>query len=521
MRSPPSSRSGSRADAAVVVRDGVLDRLRAAGESLFEALAREEYRVAAGLQPELTRTAVYARHSWASAPAALEAAVSAWREAPDDRARDLARRLLEWQAGLAIERAVAPLEERELAWRTDAAVVLPDGRVLAYEAIAGALAATADRDERLRIEQQRADLVARELAPLRRERLLRELDAVEGLGLGEGYVTTLEAVSGIALAPLAERCRDFLRESEAMWADVRPTFLRRAGVPPREAVRADVLAAARAPAFDAGFPAADLLPAVRQMLGEAGMDPEAGGRIRYDLGARPGQRPVARCVPVRIPDEVYLVCRPEGGAEDWRALLHELGRALHFANMQRALPFEERWLGDTSVTEGYARLLAHLVTDAGWLRRYTSLGRERIRDWRAHAAFVELYRVRWHCARLLYELELWSSALRDGSAPERYVELFARETGFRHDPADAYVDVESRVQVARHLRAWMLQAVLAETLRERYDEDWYRNPACGAFLVSELFAAGQPEDADALATRLSGGGISFAPLLRQLEVSLS
>ena len=48
-------------------------------------------------------------------------------------------------------------------------------------------------------------------------------------------------------------------------------------------------------------------------------------------------------------------------------LLHELGHALHFANMSRALPFEFRWLGDNSVTEGYAMLFDHRLKDRGFV----------------------------------------------------------------------------------------------------------------------------------------------------------
>jgi hypothetical protein len=57
-------------------------------------------------------------------------------------------------------------------------------------------------------------------------------------------------------------------------------------------------------------------------------------------------------------------------------LLHELGHALHFANMRRALPFEFRWLGDNSVTEGYAMLFDHRLKDRGWLSRYSRARRQ-------------------------------------------------------------------------------------------------------------------------------------------------
>ena len=66
----------------------------------------------------------------------------------------------------------------------------------------------------------------------------------------------------------------------------------------------------------------------------------AHGAVEAVAGEREGKRPRAFCAPVRIPEVVHLVLRPHGGQNDWMTLLHELGHALHFANMRRDLPFE-------------------------------------------------------------------------------------------------------------------------------------------------------------------------------------
>ena len=81
---------------------------------------------------------------------------------------------------------------------------------------------------------------------------------------------------------------------------------------------------------------------------------------------------------MRVPAEVYLVLRPHGGQGDWTTFLHELGHALHFAHMRPDLPMEYRWLGDNSITEAYAMLFDHRMQDAGWLSRYTELGKPRV-----------------------------------------------------------------------------------------------------------------------------------------------
>jgi hypothetical protein len=315
-----------------------------------------------------------------------------------------------------------------------------------------------------------------------------------------------------------------LRDTQGMWDDVRPAFVRRRlGTGVEQPARADVPALFRAPEFDVGFPPGGMLATVRTQLSAMGVDPDAGGRVRYDVGERPGKRARAFCAPVRVPDEVHLVLRPMGGAQDWRTLLHEVGHALHFAHARRDLPFEARWAGDHSVTEGYAMLLDHLVLDLGWLRRYSDLDPARAAEFRRLAAFQELYLLRRYAGKLRYELLLHGGESLS-AAPDAYVATLEAATGVRHDPADAFVDVDARFYVARYLRAWQLQGVLAAALREGFDEDWWRNPRAGPWLVGTLMAEGQALDAEGLAARAdgaAGGALSFGPLVAALEAALA
>jgi len=55
---------------------------------------------------------------------------------------------------------------------------------------------------------------------------------------------------------------------------------------------------------------------------------------------------------------------------------------------------------------------------------------------------------------------------------------------------------------------------------ERFDEDWYRNPRSGPWIVEHLFAEGQRELAQELAQRVGGEPLSFTPLLRATEALL-
>ena len=323
----------------------------------------------------------------------------------------------------------------------------------------------------------------------------------------------------MSLSDLAVECRAFIQETQPIWDEALPHYLKKSlGITPAEATRSDALALLRASEYDAAFPEKSLQSSVWRQLNEMNVDPLAAGRIVYDVGDRPGKRARAFCAPTRVPEEVYLVLRPHGGQSDYTTLLHEAGHALHFANVRDDYPFEYRWLGDNSVTESYAMLFDHRIQDKGWLLRYTELGTSHVDDFLRSRGFEELHYLRRYCAKLIYEVEAYGDTADWNDLPDLYVETLTSATNFRYRSADAFVDFDPRYYSTRYLRAWQLQALLSESLIERFDIDWYRNPAAGPWMTRELWAEGQRETAEELAQRvgLSGEKLSFAPLVRNI-----
>ncbi|MGH7664129.1 MAG: hypothetical protein ACRENI_07535 [Gemmatimonadaceae bacterium] len=506
--------------------DLTLDDLRSGGQEFMEEVSREYYRAHAGLKSTAELQPIYERHARVLGDEALALARDAFIETTKDgpessEERRSARVLLEWQVESQAARVLASQDEREIAWESQAVLRLADGSSMPYQRAVIALANSEEHAERIAIDVARATLVARELAPLKRERLEQERSFIEGLGIAPGYNATFQAVSGIDLDALAGECEGFLADTQAMWDEVHPRFLRDAlGLDPGEATRADALALFRGRQFDRFFPSALMQRSILQQSRDMGMDPDAAGRVCFDVGEREGKRPRAFCAPVRVPDEVYLVMRPHGGQSDYITFLHELGHALHFAFMRPDLPFEFRWLGDNSVTESYAMLYDHFMKNRGWLLRYTELKRKDVDGFIRSAGYEELHFVRRYAAKLLYERDLYAGRTAWDSLPDLYVDRLSGATTFQYQRADAFVDVDPRFYAARYVRAWQLQALLAEALVDRFDEDWFRNPAAGPWIVEQLFAEGQRELGSELAERVSGRVLSFRPLISAIEQNL-
>jgi hypothetical protein len=499
-----------------------LQRLRAEGQAFMETISRESYLAYAGLKKTAELQPIYEKYDHILGEEALELTLDAFRSAPDNTDdRRSAQSLLEWEIESQAAKPLAALDEREIEWENSAVIRSPDGRVIQYQAAPIEIANTRDRTLRLALDAARAKLVSEEHAPLRLEKLQREKDYIESLGIAGDYNTSFEAVTGISLATLGTSCERFLRDTDSMWEDTLPGVLKKSlRIKPSQAKRADALALFRASEYDDAFPGNEMEGVMRRQVSEMGIDPTAKGRIIFDVGDREGKRSRAFCSPVRVPDEVYLVLRPHGGQSDYTTFLHELGHALHFAYASPDYPFEFRWLGDNSVTEAYAMLFDHRMQDRGWLLRYTQLGTNRVDRFLRTAGFEELHFLRRYCAKFLYERALYSGEVPWSELPDLYVSLLSNATGFEYDPADAFVDVDPRYYSARYLRAWQLQSVLNEDLTARFDVDWFRNPGAGPWIARELFAQGQRETAEEIAARTGAGVLSFQPLIGRIEALL-
>jgi len=280
-------------------------------------------------------------------------------------------------------------------------------------------------------------------------------------------------------------------------------------LPSGGAQRHDLLHALRAPWMsEAGhFRREDLGPALRHFLSEMGFEGPAQRHIRVDDEPREGKAPRPFVAALRVPQDLRLVVQREGGLDALGSQLHEWGHALHLAHVDAQLPVELRRLGDAAVAEGYASLFERLAADAGWLKRYLRMPTPAATDGARLAAFAGLAVLRRHCAKLSHERTLCLRGASDERA-EEYAEGQRRALYVEPHAGFFLYDVDPQLYSARYLRGWALEAQLSRQLTQRFNEDYWRNPAAGAWLRS-LFARGGGATAEALASELSGQPLSL------------
>ncbi|MBI2115689.1 MAG: hypothetical protein HYT85_11465 [candidate division NC10 bacterium] len=491
-----------------------LSRIRDDLERFAEALSREEYLTRAGLKDESGAAAVRERFaSLGSRPTFQEVQAAARETADADEGRRL-RFLAEFLGTNCIEYQVREPSDR-LTTAEAAQTIAANGERIPLRSAEVRIKNEADRSHRATLESARLAAVA-ELSGLRREILERSHQEAERLGFA-GYTALCRELSGVDLVALRDLTQPILSRSLDMYRDLLAWYLRRqVGVKLAEAGRHDLVRLFRAPEFDASLPPAALREAAEAPLRRMGIDPQAGGRIRVDDEPRPKKTPRAFVATPRIPDEVILVVRPGGGPDDYAAFLHELGHALHFAYTDPHLAVEYRRLGDASVTEAFAFLMDGLLRERGWLRRFVGLTHPA--DFQRFAAFHTLWFLRRYAAKLAFELILHDTGPVARCA-EVYRELLAGAT-LVDWPRELYLaDVDPFFYAGRYLRAWIFEAQLRQHLRERFDEEWYRNDRTGPFLLA-LWQQGQRQTVEELAVELGLGPLSLEPLLAQITADL-
>lgn len=482
--------------------------IRERAESLKEAIALERYEAKAGLKGRTDFASVYEAHALVTGQDVVPVIQRELARATGEEERRL-RSLLAWVADQQVEASLAAAEDEYVGWESGAGVVL-DEREVGLRQFLPALENEPNRPLRVQLEALRNQRLE-EALPLQVDILHREREAIAELGFGP-FVDARERLSGLNVHGMEREALRILAATEDAYREhLLYQASRRVRIQPDQLRRSDARWLMRMGWLDDYFQLRKVLDGALQNLAELGLPIQQNGQVSLDLEARRLKARMSFSAAIRVPQRIVLVVSPSGGWSDCQSFLHELGHTLHFAYTSEHLPFEYRALGDTAVTESYAVLFELLVLEPAWVRRAVGMDGKELEDYLNVAGFMKLYRIRWLAAMLLYELEL-HAAERPGQMGARYAEIMSGATGFRFAEQTYLEDVGRGFWTARQLRAWMLSSILHAVLRDRYDVDWFRNPAAGSFL-GELLSWGQRDDSGQLAIQLGEEQLSAVALL--------
>jgi hypothetical protein len=292
--------------------------------------------------------------------------------------------------------------------------------------------------------------------------------------------------------PATAACEGFLRATDALARDLGGWLLEQhTGVraAPGGAERHDLLHFLSAPRCSGAFPRGELLRTVRRWAEMLRLDLSAGGTIELEEEERPLQPAGAHAVALEPPHEVRIVVRPFEGPRTLGGLLAAVGQAQLRAGPPPDAPPEDLWLGDAALEPACGFLFSSLLLDGNWLRRCAHV--DLPRDEERAIAMAALLDARLCAARALASLEAHRSGL-GARAEQAYRELHARAALTDLPMALAARDLDPWLAAWGDLRGRALAAAMRDFLRERFDEDWWRNPRALTALQGLWSRGGRP-----------------------------
>lgn len=351
-----------------------------------------------------------------------------------------------------------------------------------------------------------------ELAPL----LSRRFDGLAELATSVGFPSTralVEASERRTFEKLEPTTEEPLKQSDDAARDLTGFVLKRLDpqLRPSSANAIDLARALAAPWFFEVLRREELSQAVSRTLGELGFAPNAHGKILIDSDT-PTRRPGAHLVRVEVPDQLRLVLTADAGFEAYAGWLGTWGEAQLLAAVPKTLPFVDRVIGDGALVMAARRLFESILLDEGWLKRALRATTAQAREIARVFAWRQLLQLREELALLgvkrgLLERGVVRATVDDAAA--------AFERALTVQPERGHVVLEGvPTQALTSLDAWALEAVLAHELRERFNEDWWRNPAAGRFLQG-LASRGTTDDAASVAASLGHRALELTDAVRR------
>jgi len=372
-----------------------------------------------------------------------------------------------------------------------------------------------NRQKRHKLYQAR-DKVIDKINVVLKERMEKLHEVSKKIGY-KNYLDLYKDTRNVDFYTVEEIMQSFIRKTEDLYVEEMGNVLKdKLGLELEEAEKHDVAFLFRAQEFDKYFLKEKAVETLKKALANMGVFLDRQRNIFVDDEERPKKSPRAFCSPIKVPEEIKLVVMPSGGHDDYAALLHEAGHAVHHGCTDSTLPVEFRRLGDNSVTETYAFLLEYLLEDENWLRQHVEI--DRVDDYLRFLNLYKLFFLRRYGAKISYEIKLHSKGIEGMGTV--YKQTLERSLKFRHPERHYLMDLDDGFYCAMYLRAWIFEAQLRAYIKRKYGVEWFRSAEAGDF-VRKLWSYGQKYDVVELARMIGYSGLDVEPLIVSIQNALS
>jgi hypothetical protein len=294
-----------------------------------------------------------------------------------------------------------------------------------------------------------------------------------------------EQSSPISLALRHAQAEEFLKRTQDAYLEVLPFALRQvdATLKPATAAWHDLERACLLPSCFQFFASEHLFSALSRNVSEMFASPTAEGRLRVEVSPALSQGPASSLEVVKVPRRIKFNIRPVLGFEAWFQVLSQWGEGLHWAHIDAGLPVVHRRLGWQNIPKANGALLALSLQLEPFLIRYAGATAKQSRELARLTAFSTLARLRISAVKMRARHDAFLSGGFRAAMPEDFAEKMhqAMHIAF-HAQRFAHEMAAMSVMAGHTFEAHTLAASLMRPLQERFDQDYFRNPATGFFL---------------------------------------
>lgn len=346
-----------------------------------------------------------------------------------------------------------------------------------------------DTNKRRLIEDKRRETISRVFNP--DLKIYWESLHEESLRLGyKSYLDLFMYVKGIDIYKLDKEMDMLLEATTELYEyHIGKLFKEKLGIDVYNSRASDFAFVKRAKEFDVYFKKENMIPVFKESMRLLNIDIDKQDNIIMDTEERETKSPRAFCCTVKVPSEIYLVILPGGGQDDYVSLFHEGGHAEHFANTMSNLDFPFRYLGDSSLTEGYAFCFESFASNKNWLKDILNMNNQAVEDFTYFLGLINLFFLRRYAGKLKYEILLHSEKKVDNK-DELYSEILSENLIVKYFPEDYLRDVDEGFYCVNYIRAWIFEAQLRNYMLNKFGYTWYKNKKASD-LLKELWSYGQ------------------------------
>jgi len=297
----------------------------------------------------------------------------------------------------------------------------------------------------------------------------------------EGYIDYCYQKKGVDYPYFYRVIKDLLEEVDDLYFPAMDLWTRRRlGLPLRDLNRFDAIKLLSLSEFNGVFPEKSM-EELTAFFRYWDIDLNETPGLYLDLGREEAKSSQAMCFILQIPEESYILMKPEGGWIDLETLWHELGHGLSAVFTSPDLSVVDREMATSySLSESFAFLLQNLALSEPFLARYLGLSRVDSKTLSYYKVLKDLSIFRRYGAKFLAEYEMFSSGnLSDG---EPYAEMMARYTGFYYQPESHLFDLVPEFYCLDYVLGWLGEAMLESHLSRELGADWMFRSQTGAIL---------------------------------------